>query len=161
MSGEVDIADTQSQKSVQQISVTPCSVILVDDDMDDRNFAIKKLEKSKLVQEVLALPSGMDLISYMKQEGFYDHSVIRYSPVLILLDMQMPKMNGLDVIRDIRSDSFLKDIPIIVLSGQKHTHVIGQAFALGANGYLKKPLRLNKVEGFLPQAWQWPPPDLW
>ncbi len=141
--------------------IKPCTIMLVDDDQDDREFAIRKFNRSRHVRDVKALPSGVDLISYMKEEGFYDHSVIRYNPLLIVLDMHMPKMNGLEVIEDIRSDNFMKEIPIVILSSQNDRKTVLEAYKSGANGYLHKPLNVRNIERYLPQAWQWPPEELW
>jgi len=139
----------------------PCTIILVDDDKDDRLFAMAEFKKSAAIRDVLALPSGTDLISYMKEKGFYDHSVISYSPVLIVLDMQMPTMNGIEVLQDIRADHFLREIPIIVLSSQYDRETVREAYINGATGYLTKPFNLEEIESFLPSAWQWPPSELW
>ena len=153
---ETDLRVPRSYRAIK-----PCTIILADDDQDDREFATRKFKRSRHVHDVKALPGGVDLISYMKEEGYYDHSVIRYNPMMIVLDMHMPEMNGLEVIKDIRSDSFMKEIPIIMLSSDYNRDKIIEAYKCGANGYLHKPLNVKNIERYLPQAWQWPPEELW
>lgn len=114
-----------------------------------------------MIKDVIPLPDGADLIDYLKENGYYDHSVIRYSPLLILLDIQMPGINGYEILKELKSDPFLKEVPIVILSGLANKYPIAKAFGLGADGYLTKPLNLQKLEQFVPEGWQWPPEDLW
>lgn len=142
-------------------STKPCTILLAEDDIDDQKFALETFKKTKLVKSVHTLPDGTDLINYMKQEGFYDHSIISYTPIIIVLDLEMPKMNGFEVLQDIRSDCFLCEIPIIVLSSIRNKEKISKAFQYGATGYLMKPIKPHQIEHFIENAWQWPPKELW
>lgn len=138
-----------------------CTILLVEDDWDDYFFAKDSCENSELVKDVILMPNGEELLYYLKDHGFYDHSIIRYNPLLIVLDLQMPKMNGYDVLKELKSDPFLKEVPVIVLSTLDHDQPIAKAFDHGADGYLTKPLNMRKLEKFIPQGWQWPPQEMW
>lgn len=152
---------TEEKNQVKREPFKPCTVILVDDDPDDRAFAIRSFEASDKVRDVLPLPDGEDLIAYLKESGFYDRSVLCFNPILILLDLQMPRMDGFGVLREVKSDPFLKDVPVVVLSTLCSMHRILEAFSLGADGYLKKPLDFKNLEDFLAMGWSWPPKELW
>jgi response regulator RpfG family c-di-GMP phosphodiesterase len=78
--------------------IKPCTVILVEDDQDDRLLAIHKFKKSELIKDVVAVSDGTKLVAYMRHEGYYDHSIIRYNPMVIVIDLKMPNMNGFDIL---------------------------------------------------------------
>ena len=147
--------------AVQPEPVKPCTIILVDDDPDDRHFAMEAFKRSEKVKDVLPLPDGEDLIGYLKERGFYDRSVLCFNPILILLDLQMPRLNGFETLAKIKYDPFLKEVPVIVLTTLTDTRKIFEAMSLGADGYLNKPLDFKKLEGFLARGWSWPPQEMW
>lgn len=152
------------QTELQQLEskkIEPCTIIMAEDDQDDRMHATHKFKQSNLVRDVISVPDGTKLVDYMKEEGFYDRSVMRYNPVVIVIDLQMPGMDGFEILSEIKADSFLKEIPVIVLSSLKTDQSIAKAFQLGADGFLRKPLQLKKIEAFLHMGWQWPPKELW
>lgn len=150
-----------STNALPQEEIKPCTILLVDDDLDDRFAAIRQCKTSPLVKDIVELTDGSELISYMKEYGYYDHSIIRYNPLLIVLDLQMPGVNGYEILQELKSDPFLQEVPIIVLSSLSNQYPITKALGLGANGYLTKPLNLNKLEQFIPKGWQWPPESMW
>lgn len=106
----------RQSSSSSEDSVSNCTIFLVEDDWDDYFFAKDSCEGSDLVKEVVLMPNGEELIYYLKEHGFYDHSVIRYNPLLVVLDLQMPKMNGYEVLKELKADPFLNEVPVIVLS---------------------------------------------
>jgi two-component system response regulator len=150
----------ETQKQPSQL-IKPCTIILAEDNQDDRMLAMQKFKKSNLVKDVVAVPDGMKLIDYMKKEGFYDHSIICFTPMVIVIDLQMPNKDGFEILADIKSDNFLKEIPVIVLSSLKTDESVSKAFRLGADGFLKKPLEMKRLESLLCMGWQWPPAELW
>ena len=150
-----------TEENLDQETIKPCTIILVDDDLDDRYFTMEECKNSPLVKEIIPLRDGTDLVTYLKDNGFYDHSVIRYNQLLIVLDMQMTGINGFEILEELKADPFLKEVPIIILSSLGNKYPIAKAFGLGADGYLNKPLRLEKLEKFIPEAWEWPPESMW
>ncbi len=141
--------------------IEPCHVFLIDDDPDDRILAKREMEKSDFVKQVMTFSDGHSLTTYMRDNGFMDRSVMTFSPIMMLVDIEMPRKNGLDVIRELKSDPFLEPIPLIVLTGTQSTDKIQQARDLGANGVFRKPLRRQVLNRFFRKAWKWPPEDLW
>lgn len=138
-----------------------CRVFLVEDDADDSLFSQKQLEASGRVQEVKCFSNGEDLIHYMRQEGFEDRSVLCMVPTIIIVDLNMPRMDGFKVLQRLKSDRFLEDIPIVVLSGELSYETIRKALDLRADGVLRKPLNVDKLKEFFKHAWQWPTRDMW
>jgi CheY-like chemotaxis protein len=141
--------------------INPCRVILIEDDQDDRMLARRELFGCEFVKDVLVFNDGKELIDYMHAQGFIDHSVMLYTPILILLDLEMPRRNGLEIIQELKSDPFLKPIPLVVITGTESAQKIQQAKELGANGIFKKPLSKDMLSEFFQNAWKWPPPELW
>ncbi len=141
--------------------LSPCRVFLVEDNFDDRTISKKTLEASDMVSEVVCFANGNELIEYMKREGFQDHSVICMTPTIVILDLKMPKVSGFDVLKQLKFDHFLQDIPIIVISGNASNENIRRAHELKADGFFKKPLSVDKIQSFFSRGWQWPPPDMW
>ena len=141
--------------------IKPCQVFLIEDDADDRLLARRELGKCEYVDTVVAFNDGKELTDYMKRQGFMDHSVIVYTPLLILVDLEMPVKDGLEVIKELKSDPFLEPIPLIVLTGSESPEKIRKAKELGACGIFKKPLNTEALESYFESAWIWPPPEMW
>lgn len=141
--------------------ITPCQIFLIEDDVDDRLLAQRELEKCEQVDVVVPFQDGKELLSYMRRQGFMDHSVILFAPLLILVDLEMPRKDGLEVIKELKSDSFLKPIPLVVITGTESERKINEARRLGASGIFKKPLNRNMLNAYFEESWQWPPQELW
>lgn len=141
--------------------LAPCQVFLIEDDVDDRLLAQRELEKCEHVDVVVPFQDGKELLAYMKRQGFMDRSVIMFAPLLILVDLEMPRKDGLEVIKELKSDSFLKPIPLIVVTGTESGRKIQEAKRLGASGVFKKPLDKNMLNAYFQDGWQWPPQELW
>jgi two-component system response regulator len=141
--------------------MTPCRVFLVEDDLDDRVLSKKRLEASEKVAEVLTFSNGDELIEYMEKAGFHDHTVMCLRPTIILIDLNMPRMNGFEVLRQIKSDAFLQEIPVVVVSQNATPENIQKAHELKADGFFKKPLNVQKIQAFFTRGWQWPTQEMW
>lgn len=142
-------------------TIAPCQVFLIEDDVDDRILAQRELESCEFVKEVIAFKDGKELIDYMKEKGFMDRSVMLYTPVLLLVDLEMPRKDGLQVLKELKSDPFLEPIPLIVLTGTEDQQKMRKAMELGASGVFKKPLNNHLLDEFFKEAWKWPPQELW
>jgi CheY-like chemotaxis protein len=150
-----------SAAMTKEHSITPCRIFLVEDNPDDLMLSKKRLEASPNVGEVRCFANGDELISYMQHEGFQDHSVMCLVPTLILIDLNMPRMDGFEVLNQLKSDPFLQEIPVIVISGDSSYESVQRAHDLKANGFFKKPLNVQKVQSFFSKGWQWPAPEMW
>lgn len=138
-----------------------CRVFLVEDEEDDRNYGKRELENSGYVKEVKCFSDGEELVKYMREQGFEDHSVMCMTPTVIILDINMPRMDGFKLLERLKSDRFLEDIPVVILSGDLSYESIRRALDLRADGVLRKPLNVAKVAEYLKHGWQWPTRDMW
>ena len=138
-----------------------CRVFLVEDEMDDRLFSQRQLEACSKVVVVNCFANGEDLIRYMREQGFEDRSVMCMTPTIIIVDLNMPRMDGYKVLEKLKTDAFLEEIPVVVLSGDLNYETIRRALDLRADGVLRKPLNVAKLSEFFRHAWQWPTKEMW
>src|SRR3982751_172244 len=138
-----------------------CRILLIEDDLDDQILAKKRLGRSEMVQEVLCFSNGAELIQYLYDQGFHDRSVWCLTPMVIVLDLNMPLMDGFAVLQEIKSDPFLAEIPVLVVTGTQSKEDVQKAFGLKADAVFQKPLNVSKLESFFNQAWSWPRKEMW
>lgn len=113
-------------------------ILLVEDNPDDAGLTIRALKKNKLANSLVHLSDGEEAINYLFAPG----RVIM--PKLILLDLKMPKVDGIEVLRKIKSDENLKVIPVVVLTSSKEERDIVESYKLGVNAYIVKPVDFEK-----------------
>jgi two-component system response regulator len=113
-------------------------ILLVEDSMDDAGLAIRALKKHNLANHLLHLEDGEEAINFL----FSDPA--RQMPKLILLDLKMPKVGGIEVLERIKSDDQKKMIPVVILTSSKEDRDIAEAYKLGVNAYIVKPVDFNK-----------------
>ena len=114
-------------------------ILLVEDDEKDVELTLTALERVNLRNEVVVVNDGEEALDYLRRSGNFKLRAPG-NPVVILLDMKMPKVNGLDVLRQIRMDNELKIIPVVVVTSSREEPDIKQAYGLGVNAYVVKPV---------------------
>ena len=116
-------------------------VLLIEDNMQDAELTIRSLKKSNLAHHILHLRDGAEAIKFL----FPDEPAHTLSNIkMILLDLKMPKVNGLEVLKRVKSDNCMKTIPIIILTSSKQEHDIYQALSAGVNSYVVKPVAFDQ-----------------
>lgn len=116
------------------------TVLLVEDDPRDAELALKALAASQPSPEVLHLHDGADALDFLYRRGaFAGQSSNR--PAVMLLDLKMPRIDGLEVLRQVKSDPDLKTMPVVVLTSSREDQDVLETYALGANAYVVKPVR--------------------
>jgi CheY-like chemotaxis protein len=133
-----------------------CCVFLVEDDRDDQLLAKRTLKGHRQIEEVKCFVSGGELITYLGDHGYFDHTVMCLTPIVVVIDLNMPGVNGFEILKDLKSDRFLEDIPVVVVSGTLTDEATRRATELGADAVFPKPLRAEMLSGFLDVAWRWP-----
>jgi two-component system response regulator len=117
---------------------------MAEDDPDDRLLAIDALEESRLLNPVHCVNDGVELLDYLYRRGEY-----RNIPLpeigLILLDLNMPRMDGREVLEHIKSDPTLRSIPIVILTTSRAEEDIINTYELGVNGFISKPVRFQEL----------------
>lgn len=120
-------------------------ILMADDDEEDCELAIEALREARLRNEVRTVPDGVALLDYLKQRGDYAAPGAAPRPMLILLDLNMPKMDGLAVLEALKADEALAPIPVIVLTTSSAEPDVEKAYARGAASYIVKPVSFNQL----------------
>jgi len=116
-------------------------VLLIEDNMQDAELTIRSLKKSNLAHHIMHLRDGAEAIKFLfPDEPTHTPSNIK----MILLDLKMPKVNGLEVLKRVKSNDSTKTIPIIILTSSKQEYDISQALNAGVNSYVVKPVAFNQ-----------------
>jgi CheY-like chemotaxis protein len=117
-------------------------ILLVEDDHRDVELSMTALEEYKLANEVVVARDGQQALDYLYCRGDFE-SRIEGNPAVILLDLKLPKINGLEVLQQIRSDERLKMIPVVALTSSQEEKDMVRSYALGVNAYVVKPVDFN------------------
>lgn len=115
-------------------------ILLVEDHMDDAELTIRALKKNQVVHNVLHVNSGLEALNYIFCQGPYENRNIRDIPRLVLLDLKMPGIDGLEVLRRVKQHQQTSVIPVVVLSSSREEKDILESYQLGANSYFVKPV---------------------
>jgi two-component system, response regulator len=115
-------------------------IILVEDNPHDAEMTMRALTKNNILNKIVHLEDGAEAIDFLFGNGLYDGRNINIKPKVILLDLKMPKLSGIEVLRVIKSDEHTKTIPVVVLTSSKEDPDIRACYELGANSYIVKPV---------------------
>lgn len=123
----------------------PIKIVVAEDDPDDRMFVQEALEESRLANDLVFAEDGEILMDYLYRRGQYAGLADTSRPGLILLDLNMPKKDGREVIKEIKSDPELRRIPIVVLTTSKAEEDICRSYDLGVNSFITKPVTFESL----------------
>ncbi|HVR40843.1 MAG TPA: response regulator [Thermoanaerobaculia bacterium] len=118
----------------------PIVILLADDDEEDRMLASNALQESRVVNDFRFVEDGEELLDYLYHRGRYSDPHSSPSPGLILLDLNMPRKDGREALREIKADPDLRRIPVVVLTTSKAEEDIYRTYDLGANSFITKPV---------------------
>jgi len=119
-------------------------ILLIEDNMNDAELTIRALRKSKLTNNLIHLKDGAEAIEFLFGTGKFEGRDISNKPKVILLDLKMPKVDGLEVLTKIKANTLTKAIPVVMLTSSKEHPDIERAYALGANSYIVKPVEFDE-----------------
>jgi CheY-like chemotaxis protein len=123
-----------------RVERTPIVILLADDDEEDRMLACDALAESRLSNEISCVTDGEDLMDYLHRRGPYAPPAEAPRPSLILLDLNMPKKDGREALREIKSDPELRQISVVVLTTSKAEEDIYSSYDSGASSFISKPV---------------------
>lgn len=118
-------------------------ILFVEDSMDDATLTIRALSKSGFTNRLHHVKDGAEALDFLYCKGIYAVRNSREYPKLILLDLKMPKVSGMQVLEKIKSDPDLKSIPVVILTSSNEDPDVEKCYALGANSYIVKPVDSN------------------
>ncbi len=118
-------------------------ILLVEDNASDAEMTIRALRKNNLANFLVHVKDGAEALDFVFAEGAFSHREISNKPKVILLDLKMPKVNGLEVLERIKKDERTRDIPVVVLTSSKEDPDIKRCYQLGVNSYVVKPVEFE------------------
>jgi len=121
------------------------TILMADDDADDRRLAAEALEESRLLNELKFVENGEELLAYLRHEGKYSDPETSPRPGIILLDLKMPRMDGRSALKEIKNDPKLRQIPVVILTTSNADQDIYSSYDLGVNSYIVKPVTFESL----------------
>jgi two-component system, response regulator len=118
-------------------------ILLVEDNPSDEQLTLRALRKNKILNEVIVVRDGPEALNYLFASGATDRASNEL-PQVVLLDLNLPKIGGLEVLRRIRADERTKLLPVVILTSSKEDKDLAAGYALGANSYVVKPVDFNQ-----------------
>jgi CheY-like chemotaxis protein len=119
-------------------------ILLVDDSPDDTDLALLALRKENLANRIFIARDGEEALDFLFCSGTFQNRSFDRPPKLVLLDLKLPKIDGLQVLKKIRSDSRTKFIPVVILTSSKEEQDIVTGYSLGVNSYVQKPVDFDQ-----------------
>jgi CheY-like chemotaxis protein len=116
------------------------TILLIEDNPDDELLAVRALRKNKIMNKVVVARDGAEALDYLFGTGPYEGRDMSEMPQVILLDLKLPKVDGLEVLKRLRNDERTKVVPVVVLTSSKEERDLTDSYQLGANSYIHKPV---------------------
>ena len=119
------------------------TILMADDDEDDRLLTQDALKESRVLNNLQCVEDGVELMNYLQRKGKYQDSQAYPRPGLILLDLNMPRKDGREALKEIKQDDNLKSIPVVILTTSKEEEDMIKGYGLGAASYITKPVHFE------------------
>ena len=123
--------------------ITPKDILLADDDPKDVELTLIAMDEYKLANQVVVVSDGAEALDYLYRRGNFAERA-EGNPLVVMLDLKMPKVDGLEVLKQVKSDPVLKTIPIVILTSSRVEQDIIESYNLGVNAYVVKPVAFEK-----------------
>lgn len=118
-------------------------VLLVEDNPYDAELTIRALKKHNLANQLFHVEDGAEALDFLFARGKYEGRQMAVAPKVVLLDLKLPKVNGLEILRSMKNDEHLRTIPVVMVTSSGEDPDIKAAYDLGANGYVIKPVQFD------------------
>jgi len=126
------------------MDTSPVDILLIEDNLNDVELALRALKKSGIANNIIVVNDGEDALDFIYCRNKYDHRKPNDKPKVILLDLKLPKVDGLKVLKIIKNDDEKKMIPVIVLTSSDQEKDMIESYKLGVNSYIQKPVDFDQ-----------------
>ncbi len=120
------------------------TVLLVEDNPDDEALTLRAFDRNNLMNEIVVVRDGAEALDYLFGTGDYAERDTSVMPAIVLLDLKLPKIDGLEVLKRLRSDERTRLLPIVILTSSKEDSDLVESYNRGANSYIRKPVDFNQ-----------------
>ncbi len=127
------------------MTAKPILILMAEDDADDRLLVKEALEESRVLNELRFVEDGEELLEYLRKQGRYAGEDQAPRPGLVLLDLNMPRKDGREALREIKADPDLRRIPVVVMTTSKAEEDIFRSYDSGASSYITKPVTFDRL----------------
>ena len=131
-------------------------ILLVEDNPDDEALTLRALKKNNILNPVVVAHDGVEALDFLFGTGIYEGRDVKEKPMVILLDLKLPKIDGLEVLKRLRKDERTRLIPVLILTTSNEEQDIIKSYSLGVNSYVRKPVEFEefiKAVGLLGMYW--------
>ena len=132
-------------------AMTNTAILLVEDNPDDELLTLRALKKNNVTGEVVVARDGVEALDYLFGAGEYAGRDTGVMPQLILLDLKLPKVDGLEVLRRLRADERTRLLPVVILTSSREKQDVLDGYGFGANSYVRKPVNFEQFVGAVQQ----------
>jgi two-component system response regulator len=119
-------------------------ILLVEDNQNDMDLALHALRREKLANHIVVARDGEEALDFLFCRGAFAHRPFEHPPKLVLLDLKLPRVDGMEVLRQVKSDPRTKNIPIVIMTSSKEEQDLMSGYNLGVNSYIQKPVDFDK-----------------
>lgn len=119
-------------------------ILLVEDNQDDMDLALHALRREKLANEIFVVRDGEEALDFLFCRGEFAQRSFEHPPKLVLLDLKLPKVDGLEVLKQVKSDLRTKTIPVVIMTSSKEERDMVASYNLGVNSYIQKPVDFDQ-----------------
>ena len=124
--------------------MNPITILLVEDNPSDIALTQRAFGRSRIANELVVAEDGQEALDYLFASGKHTDREVSQLPAMVLLDLKLPRVDGLEVLRQIRLDPLTSRLPVVVLTTSKEEQDVAQSYDLGANSYIRKPVDFEK-----------------
>jgi two-component system response regulator len=119
-------------------------ILLVEDNPDDVDLTLRAFKKNNISNKVIVAKDGVEALDYLRGTGMYAGRNVKELPVVVMLDLKLPKISGMEVLRNIRQDELTRLIPVVILTSSVEQKDVVEGYKLGANSYIRKPVDFDQ-----------------